>query len=152
MDCIRQGLMNNALFIFMVAAIMAAIALAAAIGGGLTIVIGPVSLGVVGSPLFAALVVFGAVIALAVAAIVLNCLINAPAPSVDEVPPEDDGIQPEDLVQPGSEAGALTGVADASEADEPGKGAPERKPISSKGPKRGTPANPLGRGGMKKPA
>ncbi|QGX97779.1 hypothetical protein EI983_05595 [Roseovarius faecimaris] len=144
--------MNNALIIFMVAAIMAVIAAAAAIGGGLSIVIGPVSLGVVGSPLFAALLVFGAVIALAVAAVVLNCLIGAQPPSIDEVPPEEDGIQPEDLVEPGTSSGALTGVADSAEPDNSSGGASKPKPKYPKGPKRGTPANPVGGGGFKKTA
>lgn len=152
MDCIRQGLMNNALFIFLVAAILAVIAFAAAIGGGLTIVIGPLSLGVVGSPLFAALLVFGAVIALAVAAVVLNCLIGAQPPSVDDVPPEEDGIQPEDLAQPGSSSGALTGVADRGDDGTGSESGSKAKPKHPKTPKRGTPANPMGGGGMKKPA
>ena len=125
MSCIKNGLEKNAGTLLFAATLFALIAGIIAVFGGLTIALGPIILGVVYSAILAALFVFGAVVAAAVLVIILNCAIGATAPGIDEVPPENDGIQLGDL-QPASEsAQALT-----EELDNASK--PSRKPEAKK--------------------
>jgi hypothetical protein len=111
-------------------------------------VIGTLAFGPIFSAVVAGLMVFGIVVAMGVAAIVLGCLLSARPPSFDEEPAEDPGITPDDLTGPGAVSSPLTGL---TEPEDDRAEAPS-KPKHPKGPKRGTPANPVGGMGTKKPA
>ena len=87
LECVRNGLEQRAFSIFVVAAIFGILAGIIAAGGGLAIVVGPISLGVFSSAIVAGLIIFGLVVAIGVLAIVLGCALGARAPSVDEDPP-----------------------------------------------------------------
>ncbi|UYV39452.1 hypothetical protein N4R57_10880 [Rhodobacteraceae bacterium D3-12] len=150
MDCIKQGLERNLATILIAATLFAIIAAVIAAYGGLTIALGPITLAAVSSAILAAVIVFGAIVGIAVLAIVLNCAVGASRPSQDQVPPEDDGIQPDDLSQPGEANQGLTGEEDPPARDSGGEAPTKPRPKHPKDPPLGSPANPIGSPNPKK--
>ena len=93
-SCIKNCILEKLWWVVFVAAIFAVLAGIIAAFGGLTIVLGPITIGVVGSAIIAGLLVFGAVIAMLVLACVLGCALPSSPPNGDSdivtVPPIDD--------------------------------------------------------------
>lgn len=76
-SCIKNCISEKLWWLLPVAAILAIIAGIIAASGGLAIALGPITIGIVGSAIVAALLVFGAIVAM----LVLYCLTFCAMPS-----------------------------------------------------------------------
>lgn len=92
--CIRNCILKKLWGMVIVGIILALLAGVIAAFGGLAIVVGPITLGVVTSAILAALLVFGLVIAMVVIACVVSCALPSAPPDdsgdAGTVPPTDD--------------------------------------------------------------
>jgi len=119
LNCILNGLWNNAVTAVLAASIFAAIAALIVSFGALSVVLGPLGTITVASPILAALVVFAAVMVIIATVIIVNCVLNAQSPSLDEAPVDSDR-DPVDLTTPAGSSDALDGGGDnGTQPEEP---------------------------------
>ena len=95
LNCISNCLARSILPGFVVAVALGILAGLIAAGGGIVIIAGPISTGVITSAIVAGIAVFGIVMAFVVLSCVFGCLGGARPPRVDEDPPQSgSGIAP----------------------------------------------------------